>query len=345
VEFIDNPLDIESPEQLIQWLRTSSLVQADETPAVHILKGGVSNRTVLVERAGGEAWVLKQALPRLRVAVDWFSSPQRIHQEALGMRCLATLAPPGAITPMIFEDVRHHVIVMQAVPQPHQNWKALLMAGTIEPEHVREFATLLASIHRRARREQTTLKEVFANTTYFENLRLEPFYQYSAAQFPEAADSLNQLVNETRTIRETLVHGDFSPKNILVRENRMVLLDHEVIHWGDPMFDVGFALAHLFSKAHHLPDSREILCREAIRFWDAYQQKAGDFLARPDNQKRAVRHTLGCLMARAIGRSQVEYLSHRDKLRQRDRVAAILPHPPEYISDLAGELNQAFTDS
>jgi aminoglycoside phosphotransferase (APT) family kinase protein len=237
---------------------------------------------------------------------------------------------------MIFEDVRHHVIVMQAVPQPHHNWKTLLMAGTVVPEHVRQVARLLASIHRHALRDEANLRALFADRTYFENLRLEPFYEYSAAQLPQVADSLNQLVAETRAIRETLVHGDFSPKNILVREDGIVLLDHEVIHWGDPMFDVGFALAHLFSKAHHLPQSRQILCREAIRFWETYELEAGDSLARPVSQQRAVRHTLGCLLARAIGRSQVEYLSSAARLRQRDRAADIFAgHPNTSVTSPA----------
>jgi 5-methylthioribose kinase len=68
---------------------------------VSVLAGGVSNRTVLVERtASGEGWVVKQALPKLRVATEWLSDPERIHQEALGLRWLSELAPPGAITPL-----------------------------------------------------------------------------------------------------------------------------------------------------------------------------------------------------------------------------------------------------
>ena len=69
-----------------------------------VLAGGVSNRTVLVERESGEAWVVKQALAKLRVQVDWFSSPERIHREADGLRWLAQFAPPGSITPLVFED-------------------------------------------------------------------------------------------------------------------------------------------------------------------------------------------------------------------------------------------------
>jgi hypothetical protein len=71
-------------------------------PIVRVLAGGISNRTVLVDRPEvGEAWVVKQALPKLRVVVDWFSDPERIHREALGLRWLEELAPSGTITPHV----------------------------------------------------------------------------------------------------------------------------------------------------------------------------------------------------------------------------------------------------
>ena len=116
-------LNIEQPDALITYLRHNGHLGAGEQPLIRNLAGGVSNRTVWVQRPGGEAWVLKQALPKLRVSVDWFSSPERIHREALGLRWLAELAPPRTITPLVFEDHTHHLLAMQAVPQPHDNWK------------------------------------------------------------------------------------------------------------------------------------------------------------------------------------------------------------------------------
>src|SRR5262245_15200966 len=98
------PLDIEQHDALADYLRRTGRIAPDEAIAARTLAGGVSNRTVLVERPNGEAWVLKQALAKLRVAVDWFSSPERIQREALGLRWLARLAPLGTITALIFED-------------------------------------------------------------------------------------------------------------------------------------------------------------------------------------------------------------------------------------------------
>ena len=93
-------LDIEDTPALIDWLRRTGRIGPAEQPRVRNLEGGVSNRTVWVELPSGEAWVLKQALAKLRVPVDWFSSPERIHREALGLKWLAKLAPGGSITPL-----------------------------------------------------------------------------------------------------------------------------------------------------------------------------------------------------------------------------------------------------
>src|SRR5689334_25297760 len=94
---MSEPLDIEQPEELLSYLRDSGRIAPDETPEMRVLAGGVSNRTVLVKRASGEAWVIKQALAKLRVKVDWFSDVSRIHREALALKYLPQLAPSGTI--------------------------------------------------------------------------------------------------------------------------------------------------------------------------------------------------------------------------------------------------------
>ena len=86
----------------------------------------------------------------------------------------------------------------------------------------------------------------------------------------ESADFYRRLISDTRRRRLTLVHGDYSPKNILVRDGRLVLLDHEVIHFGEPAFDLGFAMAHLLSKAHHLPRFRDEFAEATEIFWSSY---------------------------------------------------------------------------
>src|SRR5262245_25416286 len=122
--------DIEDSAALVAYLRASGHVAPDETPNIRVLSGGVSNRVVWVERAAGEAWILKQALAKLRVKVDWFSSVERIHREAAGLRWFSRTLPPGSTPRFVFEDTDSHILAMSAVPTPHENWKTRMLAGS-----------------------------------------------------------------------------------------------------------------------------------------------------------------------------------------------------------------------
>ncbi len=312
-------LDVEQPEALIDYLRRSGRIGSQETPRVRTLAGGVSNRTVLVERGlESEAdWVIKQALPKLRVQADWFSDPARVHLEALGLRWLERLLPDGSVPRFVFEDREQHLLAMEAVAAPHENWKSRLLLGRLDIGHVNQFAEMLAAIHRRSYERREELAPKFNNRSFFESLRLEPYYAFAATEVPDAAGFLHALIDETRRRRWTLVHGDFSPKNILIHQDRLVLLDHEVIHWGDPAFDVGFSMTHLLSKAHYLPPHRDAFADAAQTYWDCYATAIGAGPWQNGLQHHAVRHTLGCLLARVAGRSPLEYLSENHRARQR----------------------------
>ena len=336
-------LDIEDFGALAEYLRQRGLNTGCETPAFQNLAGGVSNRTVRVSFPEGRAWVLKQALGKLRVSVDWFSDPERIHREALALKWYAQLTSLGSVPNLVFEDHKQHLIGMEAVPFPHQNWKCELLNGKLDLSYFEQFGAMLGIIHRRAA-AHPEIAEIFADAAFFESLRLEPYYLYSAGQVPEAADFLHELVADTRSRRVTLVHGDYSPKNILVYDGRLVLLDYEVAHFGDPGFDLGFSLAHFCSKAHHLPDRRMAFAGAAALYWRTYRttvETSGEVFATAtwiaDLEPRAVRHTLACLLARVAGRSPLEYLSSDERARQRAAVVSLMADPPGTVAGLISE--------
>jgi 5-methylthioribose kinase len=326
-----NPLDIDQPGRLETYLRSTGRVPADDQITVRRLSGGVSNRTMLVECASGPKWVVKQGLAKLRVAVDWFSDPVRVHREALAMRWLNQMLPAGTVPTLVFEDPVHHLLAMDCVPQPHDNWKALLLILPVDGEHMRQFGELLGNIHRLGYDERASLPPELADQSLFESLRLEPYYGYTAEQVPAAADFLTALIERTRARRDTLVHGDFSPKNILVHQGRLILLDHEVAHLGDPAFDVGFSLAHLLSKAHFRIEQRDDLARATDQYWQVYRRTLGEVPWQDGLEDRAVQHTLACLLARVAGRSPLEYFQDTHRARQRQAVLDLLLRPPRTV--------------
>lgn len=328
-------LDIERPAALLEYLRATGRVGAHERPGIRRLTGGISNRTMLVERESGEAWVLKQALDRLRVEVEWVSDPERVHREALGMRWLATLTPAGSVPELLFEDRQHHLLAMRAIPRPHENWKALLLAGQVNPALVEQFGGLLGTIHRRSWERREELAVPFGDRVIFESLRIEPYFRFAATTVPAVASFLEGVIESVHARRFALVHGDYSPKNLLVREGRLVLVDHETIHFGDPAFDVGFSLTHLLAKANHLTHLREELAAAGRAHWRAYRGALGEDVPwSRDLEAHAVRLTIACLIARVAGRSRLEYLDEAARNRQLAAARAAAADLPGTVDDL-----------
>lgn len=315
---------------LIDYLRRQGHLAAEEPVRCTMLAGGVSCHTFRITRQQGADLVVKQAREQLAVADTWKSDPSRIHVEAKAMRTFNALLPSGSVPAFVFEDHTHHLLGMEAVPHPHHNWKAQLMAGEVDPGMAIQLGQLLGMLHGRSH-AQEELSQAFADQHFFETLRLEPYYEFSALRVPEAASFLGALVQATRTVRATLVHGDYSPKNLLVYEGSFVLLDHEVTHYGDGAFDIGFSMTHLLSKAHHLPAHRAELLQLARDYWATYRVH---FEPPPGWEARAVRHTLACLLARVRGKSPLEYLHETEQRHQLAFCLETMAHPPERIPKL-----------
>ena len=330
-------LDIEDFDSLRHYLTRQGRLRHGENVSFMKLSGGVSNRTVKVSWQDGKAWVLKQALAKLRVNVDWFGNPDRIVVEAKAARCLNCLAPRGTTPRFLFEDTENHLMAMEAISENSDNWKSLLLARQIIRNHFEQFGILLGTIHRHSSQAGSRISSEFADTSHFESLRLEPYYLYTAERIPRTADFYRALSRETMHHRHSLVHGDFSPKNALIYRDKLILLDYEVVHFGDPAFDVGFALTHFLSKANHLRTERSRLATAALLFWNVYRKQVESLEWVDELESRAVRHTLGCLLARVAGKSTLEYLTRQEAVRQQEVVLQLINNNPSGIEDLISE--------
>lgn len=338
-------IDIENYGQLLGYLRDTGRIVPTEIPSMRKLSGGVSNKTLLLTRPNGESWVIKQALPKLRVRSDWFSDPARIEVEANGLRYLPRVTPEGSIASLLFQDTAQNLLAMEAVPEPHQNWKERLLGGDIDQQFFGQFAQLLGSIHREGFRLRHELGPVFADKRFFKTLRLEPYYEHTATVVQQAAPFLEELVVWTLSRSDTLVHGDFSPKNILVHHNQLILLDHEVLHFGDPAFDIGFSLTHFLSKALHLPPKRQALLSAAQFYWRLYLDEVRGMPWFAHLDFRAAQHTLASLLARVCGRSPLEYLNKEECSIQQQIVIEMIkegfPTVEQVIAGLAEKIGTA----
>ena len=100
-------------------------------------------------------------------------------------------------------------------PVNHPVWKAQLRDGTISLNVARDVGRIVATIHSHTAGDPG-IAAGFATDHIFFPIRLEPYLSATARNHPECAEALADLVRVTSTTKRALVHGDVSPKNILV---------------------------------------------------------------------------------------------------------------------------------
>jgi len=313
-------MELDSPEARL-WI-AAKLGCTPEALTLTPLGGGISNHVVLVD-APGCRYVFKQSLEKLRVEQDWRSGRDRIFRECAALRAVRAIVPPGAVPEVLFEDRDQFTFAMEVAPADAQPWKSSLMAGEVRLEWAERAGHLLGTWVRESV-ERPDWQATFADLTVFGELRVDPYYHTTAARHPELAQDFASLVDECLNRRFSLVHGDFSPKNLLISSAGMMVIDWEVAHWGDPSFDAAFLTNHLLLKAFHRPGSWRQYQQAAVSFWRALLTHEMPGWLQP----AAMRH-LGCLMlARIDGKSPAEYIQS-EAVRQRVRNAAVdlIRHP------------------
>lgn len=318
--FID-PAD--NPQALRTLLCRHHLAQRAERIDTLALTGGVSS-TILRVHCGARTYCVKQALPQLKVQKDWFAPVARVFAEVAWLELAATIVP-GHVPQILACDREFGAFVMAYLPPAdYRNWKVELLAGHCALEVGYALGNLLGKIHR-ATAGNRELAARFANDNAFYALRLEPYLVESARQHPELAQVLERLVLATQTHAHALVHGDVSPKNILVGTAGPLLLDAECAWYGDPAFDLAFLLNHLLLKAIHLNDAQPLraLFREVVRGYLPYVT----WEAVAAFEARTAALLPGLLLARVDGKSPVEYLSDSARGVVRSRARSWLRAP------------------
>lgn len=299
------------------------------------LGGGVSNVVIAVSD-GHRRVVVKQALAKLRVADDWYASPGRAMAEAEALDVVERLTP-GLAPRVLDRDPGRHVLTIERAPAGWRDWKGVLFDGAADPEVAHRLGHLLASWH--CGTMDLDLPASLQETGHFEQLRLSPYYRTVAAKAPELGERLRGLAQQLSVRRTCLVHGDFSPKNVLVGDQGLWVIDLEVAHRGDPAFDVAFMLCHLVLKSVHLSAKRGEIDMCAAAFVDAYESRAGSRLGRPAED--VFSHVACLLLARVKGKSPAEYLVPVEQAQVWRLGVKMLSTPPANLDEMLRQRDEA----
>ena len=175
--------------------------------------------------------------------------------------------------------------------------------------------------------------ERFATDDIFHAIRIEPYLLRTAKTCTDVAHRLTALARTTADMHRVLVHGDVSPKNILISPKGPLLLDAECAWYGDPAFDLAFCLNHLLLKCIWKPAN-------VTAYLAAYDVLTGAYLnhlswePRGQFEARTAALLPGLLLARVDGTSPVEYITiEADKQTIRRAARRGLKEPPASLSE------------
>lgn len=319
---------------MLAFLRGHGLAGKDETPAAEVLAGGVSSDIWHVKVRMGDGFgsiVVKRALARLRVAQIWEAPIERNRYEWRWMEAASAAVPGAAPRVLAHDDAGFFAMAfLGALPL----WKSELRDGRIDAAFARRVGTALAAIHA-ATAGREDIARTFATDANFHAIRLEPYLLATARAHPGHAAILQALAERTAATRLALVHGDVSPKNILVGTGTSnagpVFLDAECAWYGDPAFDLAFCLNHLLLKCLWRPQhaAAYLASFDALRaaYLDGVRWEPSQAL-----EARAATLLPGLLLARVDGKSPVEYLDRDEqKSRVRDVAGTLLRNPPSTL--------------
>jgi 5-methylthioribose kinase len=284
------------------------------------LPGGVSCE-VFIERDADREIVVKQALPKLKVAADWRSDPARSTVEVRALKAMRELLGANVVPQVLWEDLSNYRFAMERIDPRLRNWKSDLLQGRVALTTATRVGELLGLLHSRSAANRTYAIE-FANREYFEQLRIQPFFVRIAERNPELAIGVIEAISALRAPGQALVHGDYSPKNLLVDDKEVVILDWEVAHWGNPRFDIAFCLAHLLLKGSRRGVSAIPYAAAARAFIAGYCTYG---LAAMDAMLVRI---VGCLLlARFEGDSPVDYGEQVDAREIKKQAAKMIVTP------------------
>lgn len=326
--------------RLEQFLRRQGWLRPEQRAHFMPLAGGVSSDIWRVDLPDGRRICIKRALPKLKVAADWYAPVSRNAFEWAWIEFAARHVPAAVPRPLAHDAEAGLFAVDYLAPQDHPVWKRQLLDGCVEPTTAAAVGRVLATLHLASSRD-VAVEAAFDTGANFHALRLEPYLLATARVHPALAPALEALVGRTADTRLALVHGDVSPKNILVGPQGPVFLDAECAWYGDPAFDVAFCLNHLLLKCVVRRDEREALRRSFEAFVDAYFPLAG-FEPRLGLEARAASLLPGLMLARVDGKSPVEYLTDEHDRELVRRVAApMILRPPAALAEVLGRWHAA----
>lgn len=287
-------------------LARMGLLTPGDTLVCAPLDGGISSDIWRIE-IGARKFCLKRALPQLKVATVWEAPVERNDAEWKWLAAAAAIWP-GSVPRLVAQDRAAGMFAMEYLdPARYPNWKSKLRDGLLSERTAVAVGERLAAIHA-ATAGRSDVAASFDNGATFYAIRLEPYLVATGRMHTDLAPQLNALADATLATKRALVHGDVSPKNILVGPDGPMFIDSECAWYGEPAFDLAFCLNHLLLKCLWRP-------QHARGYLQLFDRLSETYLAgvtwQPAAEMDALTAALlpALLLGRIDGKSKIEYVT------------------------------------
>ena len=310
-------IDIADKAQLVQYLLDKDIIKKDSDYFIKYCKGGVSG-TVVYLKVDGKEMIVKQALAQLKTKETWLCDPNRMFTEQESNRIYHEILPTAS-PEVYFYDGDNYIYCREAIPDGCDMWKSDLMTGKLDFECARKSIEILALVHNHCSRDKR-VAEIFDNKDIFYSLRISPYLEFTSAKHPALESIFTQYSKKLMDSKLTLIHGDFSPKNIMVNGRDISVLDFEVAHYGHPMFDMAFFANHFVLKSIRFPELKDAFLNMLLYMCHIYFKNI-DFTDAKELELDSVRLLALLMLARVDGKSPVEYIKE-DEMKEVVRTIA-----------------------
>ena len=296
--------DISTQDNLQKYLVNRGLLKNDSEYSIHYCKGGVSC-TVAYVVIDDKPMIIKQALEQLKTKEVWICDPNRMFIEYESNRIYYEIMPQNAPETYFYDD-ENYIYGREAVPDGCLMWKDYLMKNDLNYSHAVQAVDTLVSAHNFCHDNLDVMKK-FDDKDVFYNLRISPYFEFTANKYPQLKSCFEEIIKIMMESKISLIHGDYSPKNIMIVNDEIKVLDYEVACYGHPAFDLAFFSNHFILKAVLFDEfSKGYLDMLDIMVKRYFEKMT--FMSKEEFEPVFVKTLAILMLARIDGKSPVEYL-------------------------------------
>ena len=272
------------------------------------MEGGVSSEVYKV-KTSNKTYCVKRSLAKLLVKKEWFADKKRLKYEYYWLKHCKKIIPNNIPNIITFSEKKDYLVLEFFDQNKFTTLKHLLFKKKINLNLIKNISKNLFKIHNKSK--NTSIKKKFSkNFKNFYDLRLDAYFNEVKRVHPNLKNHINKINRNYIKNSTTLVHGDFSPKNILTDNRSIKFIDAETCNFGDPVFDVVFFNNHLLIKSIIIPEKKNEFLECYKLFFNTYIKllkghEKFNFISRCIDMIPIM------LIARIDGKSPVEYVKEK----------------------------------